>query len=184
MSGGRRQSSNTDYSDQGEQKRSRSVGKELEVFWPLERVWYKGYVQQMRGARSLVRYEDGDEEWLELDQETVKWADEGGKLKRRKQPAGFAKRNFEYGACSNSNCSSTMLSCFICCRNLPVSVHGPTLFPVPVETEVDAVEEWHHVTDIEHFCSHCFELLKQKRVYRKFGSMRNMDLAAVSECTC
>jgi hypothetical protein len=180
---GRRGQSKIDFTPQGQQKRQRSVGKALEVFWPIERAWYKGSVQQVHGNRSLVKYEDGDEEWLELDREVIKWTEAEAKPKRQKQAAP-ANRDYEYGVCINSRCSSTVLSCFVCCRNLPVSVHGTKALAGMKDGAEDTVEEWHHVTDVEHFCSHCFELLKAKRVYRKFGSLQNMDLAAVCFCLC
>lgn len=51
------------------------VGKRIRVYWPLDRAWYEGRVNSFDklSSKHLVRYDDGEEELLNLSVEKVEW---------------------------------------------------------------------------------------------------------------
>uniref|UniRef100_A0A804UDM6 DNA mismatch repair protein n=1 Tax=Zea mays TaxID=4577 RepID=A0A804UDM6_MAIZE len=52
------------------------VGRCLRVYWPLDDAWYKGKVEAYDAAsrRHRVKYDDGDEEEVDLRKEKFEWA--------------------------------------------------------------------------------------------------------------
>ncbi len=51
------------------------VGKSVRVYWTADKAWYEGSVTEFNGCQHLVVYEDGDEEWLELEAEKFEFVD-------------------------------------------------------------------------------------------------------------
>ena len=48
------------------------MGQRIKVFWPQERAWFRGKVLAFDNkSKHHVKYNDGDEEWLQLADE--KW---------------------------------------------------------------------------------------------------------------
>lgn len=52
------------------------VGKQVRVYWPLDKKWYDGSVTSYdkSGGKHMVEYEDGEEESLDLGKEKIEWA--------------------------------------------------------------------------------------------------------------
>ncbi|KAL5206458.1 hypothetical protein ABZP36_034667 [Zizania latifolia] len=52
------------------------VGRRLRVYWPLDDAWYDGKVESYHegSSRHLVRYDDGEEEEVDLAKERFEWA--------------------------------------------------------------------------------------------------------------
>jgi DNA mismatch repair protein MSH6 len=52
------------------------VGRRLRVYWPLDDAWYKGKVESYNAGsrRHRVKYDDGDEEEVDLGKEKFEWA--------------------------------------------------------------------------------------------------------------
>ena len=44
------------------------IGKNVQVFWPVDESWYTGTVHEYDATTGehLLRYEDGDAEWVRL----------------------------------------------------------------------------------------------------------------------
>ena len=65
------------------------VSRKLCVYWPDDDAFYPGTVvsYDKRSGKHLVRYNDGDEEWLKLRKERVKW------ISRVQTKSGVAKKN-------------------------------------------------------------------------------------------
>lgn len=51
------------------------VGKALSVYWPADDAWYSGTVTNHNSSNGqhLVKYDDGEEEWVLLAHERVRW---------------------------------------------------------------------------------------------------------------
>ncbi|XP_031494643.1 sister chromatid cohesion protein PDS5 homolog E-like [Nymphaea colorata] len=49
----------------------RIVGRRVKVYWPLDRKWYAGHVVSFEHDKKIhqIRYDDGEEEWLVLENE-------------------------------------------------------------------------------------------------------------------
>ena len=48
------------------------MGQRIKVFWPQERAWFRGKILAFDNkSKHHVKYNDGDEEWLQLAEE--KW---------------------------------------------------------------------------------------------------------------
>lgn len=54
------------------------VSKRVRVYWPLDQSWYEGRVESFDGAcgKHLVRYDDSEEEVLDLSKEKIEWVEE------------------------------------------------------------------------------------------------------------
>lgn len=52
------------------------VGRRLRVYWPLDDAWYKGRVESYDAGfrKHRVKYDDGDEEEVDLAKEKFEWA--------------------------------------------------------------------------------------------------------------
>ncbi|CAN6817417.1 unnamed protein product [Brassica oleracea] len=63
------------------------VGKQVRVYWPLDKKWYEGSVTSYdKGeGKHMVEYEDGEEESLDLGKEKIEWVVEGNSVKRFKR---------------------------------------------------------------------------------------------------
>ncbi|XP_030534160.1 uncharacterized protein LOC115743494 isoform X2 [Rhodamnia argentea] len=50
------------------------MNKRIKVFWPLDQCWYHGLVNDYDGETKLhhVKYDDRDEEWIDLQKERIK----------------------------------------------------------------------------------------------------------------
>ncbi|KAL2556591.1 DNA mismatch repair protein MSH6 [Forsythia ovata] len=61
------------------------IDKRIRVYWPLDNVWYEGCVISFDriSGKHLVRYDDGDNELLNLSEEKIEWIDEPVKKFRR-----------------------------------------------------------------------------------------------------
>ena len=61
------------------------VGRRVRVYWPLDQAWYEGTVKSFDKVanKHLVRYEDDEEELLDLGKEKVEWIEESGKKFKR-----------------------------------------------------------------------------------------------------
>ena len=44
------------------------IGKKVQVFWPVDEQWYSGTVYEYdpTSGEHLLRYEDGDAEWVRI----------------------------------------------------------------------------------------------------------------------
>ncbi|CAM6117172.1 unnamed protein product [Calypogeia fissa] len=68
------------------------IGKRLKVFWPLDKVWYAGKIRaynQSSGSHT-IRYDDGEDESIVLENERIQWLDEAterGMVKSVAKPA-------------------------------------------------------------------------------------------------
>ncbi|CAN6469121.1 unnamed protein product [Victoria cruziana] len=53
------------------------VGWRIRVFWPLDDRWYEGHVGSFDAStgKHLIRYDDGEEEKLDLEKERFQWAE-------------------------------------------------------------------------------------------------------------
>lgn len=51
------------------------LGKKLSVYWPADDAWYSGTVtdHNLSNGQHLVKYDDGEEEWVLLAHERVRW---------------------------------------------------------------------------------------------------------------
>ncbi|CAL0311136.1 unnamed protein product [Lupinus luteus] len=51
------------------------VGRRINVYWPLDKAWYQGSVISFDkiSSKHLVRYDDGEEEALDLSKEKIEW---------------------------------------------------------------------------------------------------------------
>ncbi|KAH1195676.1 DNA mismatch repair protein MSH6 [Glycine max] len=62
------------------------IGRRIKVYWPLDKAWYEGSVKSFDSLTSkhVVRYDDGEEESLDLSKEKIEWLQESSskKLKR------------------------------------------------------------------------------------------------------
>ncbi|KAL6768798.1 MSH6 [Auxenochlorella protothecoides x Auxenochlorella symbiontica] len=63
-------------------------GQRLRVFWPAEKAWFEGRVgevQERKGKRrAYVAYDDGDEEWVDLERDRFEVLEPGRKRARAK----------------------------------------------------------------------------------------------------
>ncbi|KAI4349732.1 hypothetical protein L6164_010292 [Bauhinia variegata] len=67
------------------------VGRRVKVYWPLDKAWYEGCVKSFDKAtgKHLVKYDDDEEESLDLAKEKIEWVQETfSKLKRLRR--GFS----------------------------------------------------------------------------------------------
>lgn len=62
------------------------VGKRVKVYWPLDRTWYEGCVKSFDGVSGehLVKYDDGDEEMIDLAEEKIELVVEAPARKLRR----------------------------------------------------------------------------------------------------
>lgn len=51
------------------------LGKALSVYWPADKAWYRGTITDHNpsNGQHLVKYDDGEEEWVLLAHERVRW---------------------------------------------------------------------------------------------------------------
>ncbi|KAF8090136.1 hypothetical protein N665_0485s0011 [Sinapis alba] len=63
------------------------VGKQVRVYWPLDKKWYDGSVTSYDKSegKHMIEYEDGEEESLDLGKEKIEWVVEGNSVKRFKR---------------------------------------------------------------------------------------------------
>ncbi|KFM28138.1 DNA mismatch repair protein Msh6 [Auxenochlorella protothecoides] len=65
-----------------------TAGQRLRVFWPAEKAWFEGRVgevQERKGKRrAYVAYDDGDEEWVDLERDRFEVLEPGRKRARAK----------------------------------------------------------------------------------------------------
>ncbi|ONH94116.1 hypothetical protein PRUPE_8G271300 [Prunus persica] len=61
------------------------VGKRIRVYWPLDNIWYEGYVKLFSkdNGKHLVQYDDAEEELLDLGEEKIEWVQETVKTLKR-----------------------------------------------------------------------------------------------------
>ncbi|BBH10460.1 MUTS homolog 6 [Prunus dulcis] len=61
------------------------VGKRIRVYWPLDNIWYEGYVKLFSkdNGKHLVQYDDAEEELLDLGKEKIEWVQETVKTLKR-----------------------------------------------------------------------------------------------------
>ncbi|WOK94006.1 DNA mismatch repair protein MSH6 [Canna indica] len=54
------------------------VGKRVKVFWPIDKAWYEGRISSFDAmhGKHLVRYDDGEEEVLNLNNEKIEWVED------------------------------------------------------------------------------------------------------------
>ncbi|KAK3133294.1 hypothetical protein QOZ80_6AG0534770 [Eleusine coracana subsp. coracana] len=71
-----------------------AVGRRLRVYWPLDDAWYKGEVESYdSGSRKhRVKYDDGDEEEVDLAKEKFEWAAGEDSTPPPSQPARKLRR--------------------------------------------------------------------------------------------
>nr|XP_016507671.1 PREDICTED: DNA mismatch repair protein MSH6-like [Nicotiana tabacum] len=62
------------------------VGKRVKVYWPLDKTWYEGCVKSFDSASGehLVKYDDDDEEMIDLAEEKIEWVVEAPTKKLRR----------------------------------------------------------------------------------------------------
>lgn len=70
--------------------------KRIRVYWPLDKVWYEGYVKYFDKEcnKHLIQYDDGEEELLDLGKEKIEWIQgsvTGFKRLRRGSSLAFKK---------------------------------------------------------------------------------------------
>lgn len=60
------------------------------MYWPLDRSWYEGCVQSFDegSGKHLVRYDDAEEELLDLGKEKIEWIEESAKRFKRLRRGG------------------------------------------------------------------------------------------------
>lgn len=73
------------------------MGKQVRVYWPLDKKWYEGSVTSYdKGeGKHMVEYEDGEEESLDLGKERIEWVvgeKSGARFKRLRRGAASAFR--------------------------------------------------------------------------------------------
>ncbi|XP_010456087.1 PREDICTED: DNA mismatch repair protein MSH6 [Camelina sativa] len=73
------------------------VGKQVRVFWPLDKRWYDGSVTfyDKGEGKHVVEYEDGEEESLDLRKEKIEWvvgAKSGDRFKRLRRGASALRK--------------------------------------------------------------------------------------------
>lgn len=51
------------------------VDKRVKVYWPLDKIWYEGCVKSFDSSSGehLVKYDDDDEEMIDLSEEKIEW---------------------------------------------------------------------------------------------------------------
>ncbi|KAK3232771.1 hypothetical protein CYMTET_56898 [Cymbomonas tetramitiformis] len=61
------------------------IGQRLSVFWSIDDMYYSGRVAKYRehDAAHLLHYDDGEEEWVNLALQILKWESEGGATTQR-----------------------------------------------------------------------------------------------------
>ncbi|CAH2077183.1 unnamed protein product [Thlaspi arvense] len=70
------------------------LNKKIKVFWPLDEIWYDGFVDGYDGDKNLhhVKYDDRDEEWINLQGERFKIllfpTEVPGKNRRKRRSSG------------------------------------------------------------------------------------------------
>ncbi|TVU09494.1 hypothetical protein EJB05_42970, partial [Eragrostis curvula] len=71
-----------------------AVGRRLRVYWPLDDAWYKGRVESYDAgsSRHRVKYDDGDEEEVDLGKEKFEWAAGEESTPPSQQPARKLRR--------------------------------------------------------------------------------------------
>ncbi|TKY61722.1 DNA mismatch repair protein MSH6 [Spatholobus suberectus] len=67
------------------------VGRRIKVYWPLDKAWYEGSVKSFDSLTSkhLVRYDDDEEESLDLSKEKIEWPQESSSKKLKRLRRGF-----------------------------------------------------------------------------------------------
>ncbi|KAG7553277.1 DNA mismatch repair protein MutS core domain superfamily [Arabidopsis thaliana x Arabidopsis arenosa] len=73
------------------------VGKQVRVYWPLDKKWYDGSVTfyDKGEGKHVVEYEDGEEESLDLGKEKIEWvvgAKSGDRFKRLRRGASALRK--------------------------------------------------------------------------------------------
>ncbi|ESQ37858.1 hypothetical protein EUTSA_v10028364mg [Eutrema salsugineum] len=73
------------------------VGKQVRVYWPLDKKWYDGIVTSYNKGegKHVVEYDDGEEESLDLGKEKIEWRAEeksGLRFKRLRRDASAFRR--------------------------------------------------------------------------------------------
>ncbi|KAL1198069.1 DNA mismatch repair protein MSH6 [Cardamine amara subsp. amara] len=73
------------------------VGKQVRVYWPLDKIWYDGSVTfyDKGDGKHVVEYDDGEEESLDLGKEKIEWvvgAKSVDRLKRLKRGASAFRK--------------------------------------------------------------------------------------------
>lgn len=66
-------------------------GQRLRVFWPAEKAWFEGRVRRLQERqgrrRAFVAYDDGDEEWVDLERDRVEVLEQPGRKRARARAA-------------------------------------------------------------------------------------------------
>ncbi|KAK7337513.1 hypothetical protein VNO77_18092 [Canavalia gladiata] len=67
------------------------VGRRIKVYWPLDKAWYEGLVKSFDNLTSkhLVRYDDDEEESLDLSKEKIEWLQDTSSTKLKRLRRGF-----------------------------------------------------------------------------------------------
>jgi len=52
------------------------IGSRISVYWPLDKVYYAGFVGQCKGKFAYINYDDGENEWLDLTKNEFNLHDE------------------------------------------------------------------------------------------------------------
>lgn len=61
------------------------MDKRVKIYWPLDKTWYEGCVKSFDSASGehLIKYDDGDEETIDLAEEKIEWVKEPARKLRR-----------------------------------------------------------------------------------------------------
>uniref|UniRef100_A0A0D3H6Q7 DNA mismatch repair protein n=1 Tax=Oryza barthii TaxID=65489 RepID=A0A0D3H6Q7_9ORYZ len=76
------------------QEEETAVGRRLRVYWPLDDAWYEGRVEgyDVGSRRHRVRYDDGEEEVVDLASERYEWAAAADEEEVTPQPSRKLRR--------------------------------------------------------------------------------------------
>eukprot|EP00232_Nephroselmis_pyriformis_P021741 CAMPEP_0182871404 /NCGR_PEP_ID=MMETSP0034_2-20130328/11105_1 /TAXON_ID=156128 /ORGANISM="Nephroselmis pyriformis, Strain CCMP717" /LENGTH=191 /DNA_ID=CAMNT_0025003955 /DNA_START=27 /DNA_END=599 /DNA_ORIENTATION=- len=62
------------------------VGRRVKVYWKKEKAWYEGEVMHFDGKRlHRIKYDDGEDDWVNLDKRKWDFAKEKSAARRRKR---------------------------------------------------------------------------------------------------
>lgn len=56
------------------------IGSRISVYWPLDKVFYAGFVGHRKGKFAYVNYDDGENEWLDLTENEFKLHNECSRI--------------------------------------------------------------------------------------------------------
>eukprot|EP00854_Cymbomonas_tetramitiformis_P001295 gene1295-1880_t len=72
------------------------IGQRLSVFWSIDDMYYSGWVAKYReqDAAHLLHYDDGEEEWVNLALQILKWESQAGATARREAEPSAAHSHY------------------------------------------------------------------------------------------